>query len=85
MDSAPGEDTDNDDKLTRSPKTKKSYMGALASKVRAGANFVVTQCLYDAEQYFDFVKECHEQGIDCPIIPGVMPIQVQSHCVNGAV
>eukprot|EP00656_Telonema_subtile_P011773 TRINITY_DN15868_c0_g1_i1.p1 TRINITY_DN15868_c0_g1~~TRINITY_DN15868_c0_g1_i1.p1 ORF type:complete len:687 (+),score=108.24 TRINITY_DN15868_c0_g1_i1:79-2139(+) len=52
-----------------------SYLASLRSKVQAGADFIVTQLLYQSESYFSFVAQCREVGINCPIIPGVMPIQ----------
>ena len=35
--------------------------------------FLITQLFFDNEYYFDFVKEARAAGIDCPIIPGIMP------------
>lgn len=43
-------------------------------KVQAGANAVITQYFYNAESYFYFVDECEKNGIDIPIVPGIMPI-----------
>jgi len=43
-------------------------------KVDAGANAVITQYFYNAEAYFYFVDACEKQGIDLPIVPGIMPI-----------
>jgi len=43
-------------------------------KVDAGANTAITQYFYTAEAYFSFVDDCEKQGIDLPIIPGIMPI-----------
>ncbi len=50
----------------------------LKEKVDAGANFVVTQMFYDVEIFLDWVKRCRGQGIDIPIIPGVMPIHTHA-------
>ena len=47
----------------------------LKAKIDAGASFVVTQFFYDAEVYLDYVARCRAAGIECPIIPGFMPIQ----------
>jgi len=47
----------------------------LADKVRAGADFVVTQLFFDNDDYFAFrdhlVQRC---GITVPIIPGLLPV-----------
>ena len=43
-------------------------------KVEAGANSAITQYFYNADAYFRFVDYCQQQGIDIPIVPGIMPI-----------
>jgi len=43
-------------------------------KVEAGANAAITQYFYNPDAYFEFVELCDEQGINVPIIAGVMPI-----------
>ena len=43
-------------------------------KARAGADSAITQYFYNADAYFHFVDEVRKQGIDIPIIPGIMPI-----------
>ena len=43
-------------------------------KVDAGANAAITQYFYNAEAYFYFVDTCEKNGIDIPIVPGIMPI-----------
>jgi len=47
----------------------------LKAKVDAGAEWVVTQLFYDVEVYLSWYQECRKQGIQVPIIPGIMPIQ----------
>jgi len=43
-------------------------------KVEAGANAAITQYFYNAEAYFYFRDSCEKNGIDIPIVPGIMPI-----------
>ena len=44
------------------------------NKVDAGANAAITQYFYNPDAYFRFMDQCQAQGIDIPIVPGVMPI-----------
>ncbi len=43
-------------------------------KIDAGANSAITQYFYNPEAYFYFVDACEKNGIDVPIIAGIMPI-----------
>jgi 5,10-methylenetetrahydrofolate reductase len=43
-------------------------------KVLAGADFSITQMFFDNSYYYRFVERCHKEGINIPIIPGIMPI-----------
>ena len=49
--------------------------GYLKHKVDAGADFVITQLFFDVDEYEGFLERTAAQGIDCPIIPGLLPIQ----------
>lgn len=49
-------------------------MKNLKKKVEAGAQFLITQLFFDNSLYFKFVDECRQNGIEVPIIPGIMPI-----------
>ncbi|CAK9816284.1 Methylenetetrahydrofolate reductase [Anthophora quadrimaculata] len=46
----------------------------LKEKVKAGANFIITQIFFEANIFIKFVNDCKEIGIDVPIIPGIFPI-----------
>ena len=46
----------------------------LQAKIRAGANFLITQLFFDNEDYFAFVARARAAGITLPIVPGIMPI-----------
>jgi methylenetetrahydrofolate reductase (NADPH) len=43
-------------------------------KVDAGANSAITQYFYNIDAYTVFVDRCQRNGIDIPIVPGIMPI-----------
>ncbi len=43
-------------------------------KVDAGASSAITQYFYNEDAYFYFVDYCSRQGINIPIVPGIMPI-----------
>ncbi len=43
-------------------------------KVEVGADAAITQYFYNADAYFGFVEQCRANGIEIPIVPGIMPI-----------
>lgn len=49
-------------------------VGFLKAKLDSGANSGITQLFYSADAYFYFLDECHRQGIQQPIYPGIMPV-----------
>ena len=49
-------------------------MANFKRKVQAGANSAITQYFYNSDAYFRFVDSCVADGINVPIVPGVMPI-----------
>ncbi|MEO8210373.1 MAG: methylenetetrahydrofolate reductase [bacterium] len=40
-------------------------------KVKAGADYIVTQMFYNNKYYFDYLEKCKSEGINVPIIPGL--------------
>lgn len=46
----------------------------LKEKIDSGANYVITQMVFDFDVYKDFVEMSRELGIKVPIIPGIKPI-----------
>ena len=54
-------------------------MPFLVEKIRAGADFIMTQLFYDVNAYqrFDTLIRTYDNGVlkDVPMIPGLMPIQ----------
>ncbi len=43
-------------------------------KVDAGANSAITQYFYNPDAYFRYRDYCAQNGINIPIVPGIMPI-----------
>lgn len=44
-------------------------------KLRAGSDFAVTQLFFDSREYFDMMETLRSNGVECPVIPGILPIQ----------
>ncbi len=51
-------------------------------KIKAGADYIVTQMFYDNQKYYDYVKLCRENGIEVPIIPGLKILTSKNQLVN---
>ncbi len=58
------------------PEAKTLLSDVLALKIKqdAGANSAITQYFYSVESYFHYRALANKQGINMPIIPGIMPI-----------
>jgi methylenetetrahydrofolate reductase (NADPH) len=46
----------------------------LKEKVNAGADFLITQLFFKNKYYFDFISRVRKEGINCRIIPGIIPL-----------
>ena len=55
-------------------KSPQADLQAFVTKAKAGASSALTQFFYNADAYFRFVDEVRAQGVDLPIVPGIMPI-----------
>ncbi|KAI9138489.1 methylenetetrahydrofolate reductase-domain-containing protein [Paraphysoderma sedebokerense] len=55
--------------------SKEEDLMHLKAKIDAGADYIVTQLFYDVDMFLEWVKKCRQVGINCPILPGIMPIQ----------
>ena len=54
----------------------------LADKVAAGADFVITQMLFSADDYLALRERAERAGVTAPIIPGVMPVTSSARLVR---
>ncbi|MBO4267481.1 MAG: methylenetetrahydrofolate reductase [NAD(P)H] [Lachnospiraceae bacterium] len=53
---------------------QKEDIAHLKEKVDAGAAFLTTQMFFDNNLFYNFLYKIREAGINCPVIPGIMPI-----------
>ena len=51
-----------------------SDMKFTEAKVKAGADYIVTQMFFDNKKYFEYVDACRIMGIKVPIVPGLKPV-----------
>ena len=49
-------------------------MDNLKRKVDCGVDFLITQLFFNNNHYFDFIDLAKKEGINIPILPGIMPI-----------
>lgn len=55
---------------------------AFLTKVKAGADAAITQYFFNCDAYFRFVDDVRKQGVDIPVIPGIMPITNSSQLMR---
>lgn len=55
-------------------KSREDDIKYLKDKIDAGADFIITQLFFDNELFYKWVADCRQAGINCLIIPGIMPI-----------
>ncbi|HAC80337.1 MAG TPA: methylenetetrahydrofolate reductase [NAD(P)H] [Deltaproteobacteria bacterium] len=49
-------------------------LGHLRAKVGAGTDFLVSQLFFDNQDYFSFLTQVRQAGIEVPVLPGIMPV-----------
>ncbi|XP_057318415.1 methylenetetrahydrofolate reductase (NADPH) [Microplitis mediator] len=54
--------------------SKETEFFYLKEKVNAGADFIITQIIFDSESFINFVADCKNYDINIPIIAGVLPV-----------
>jgi methylenetetrahydrofolate reductase (NADPH) len=42
------------------------------SRLSSCTDFIITQMFFDTAVFIQFVKDCREWGINCPVVPGLM-------------
>ncbi len=55
-------------------KSPQADLEAFAAKVKAGADSGITQYFFNADAYFHYRDALQRQGVDVPVVPGIMPI-----------
>ena len=53
----------------------------MGEKTKAGADFAITQMIFSAKPYEDYVRRIRDTGIEIPIIPGIRPVTSMNHVI----
>jgi methylenetetrahydrofolate reductase (NADPH) len=61
----------------RHPESKsfEDDLDAIKRKIDAGASRAITQFFFENDHYFRFVDRVRANGIDIPVVPGILPVQ----------
>ena len=51
----------------------------MVQKTDAGACFAITQMIFSAKAYSEYVQKVRDRGINIPIIPGIRPVTKMNH------
>ncbi|XP_012257772.1 methylenetetrahydrofolate reductase [Athalia rosae] len=62
--------------------SKESDLSYLKAKVDAGADFIISQIIFESESFIEFVKNCRRIGIRVPIIPGIILLSSYDSLLN---
>lgn len=46
----------------------------LKEKLEAGASYVITQMVFEARQYVEYVSRLRDMGVHAPVVPGLKPV-----------
>ncbi|HRE40054.1 MAG TPA: methylenetetrahydrofolate reductase [Ignavibacteria bacterium] len=57
----------------------KSDIKTVNTKIKNGADYIVSQMFYENKNYFNYVKACRDEGIEVPIIPGLKILTTKRH------
>ncbi len=57
----------------------KKELYVMGEKVKAGAKFAITQMIFDADDYGEYMDYLRSAGITIPIIPGIRPVTSMEH------
>lgn len=65
-------------------KDQEKVLRHLKEKCDVGADFIITQMFYDADNFINWCNQLREIGINIPIIPGIMPISTYAAFIRRA-
>ena len=53
----------------------------MKEKAKAGAEFAISQMVFSAEAYSNYLNRLRGAGIDIPVIPGIRPVTCMEHVI----